>query len=563
MAQEPLEFDTQTFRPAAGPYSIFTVETSGVLGHLEPTGGFVLNYASEPLVFEPDDGSETVAIVDQQLAMHVMLGLGVLDILQVDVGMPVYFVNDGDEASDVENGVIGDLVVDSKLEILPRDRFGVGLAGGLELALPTGRSEALVGNPGVQVAPGVIADYRIENVTLAANLGMRIREDVAVRNVDLGERVEWGLGAEADFLNGLLRLGGELYGRSEFDDPFDGDQTPVEGILGAKVVSDTGFSVSAGAGGGLVGGVGAPEFRAFIGLRYAMMDLDADDDGIVDYQDECPNEPEDLDGFQDMDGCPDPDNDGDGVPDEEDRCPMEPGDPDNDGCPTDEPSEPAEPGEGEPVDEETSEEETGEEETGEDEPVADGADTDGDGIPNSDDLCPETPEDLDGFEDDDGCPDTDNDRDGIPDVEDECPDKPGLEEDDGCPPEEEKATRTDERIEITERVFFESDKAVIKPESHELLEQVGLVLRTNPDIDTVEIGGHTDNQGGGEYNERLSEARARAVKAFLVKESDIDEARLVAKGYGSSEPIAEGDSDESRSQNRRVEFNILEQDDEE
>ncbi|MFW6057861.1 MAG: OmpA family protein, partial [Persicimonas sp.] len=374
---------------------------------------------------------------------------------------------------------------------------------------------------------------------------------------------EWGLGAKADFLNGLLRLGGELYGRSEFDDPFDGDQTPVEGILGAKVVSDTGFSVSAGAGGGLVGGVGAPEFRAFIGLRYAMMDLDADDDGIVDYQDECPNEPEDLDGFQDMDGCPDPDNDGDGVPDEEDRCPMEPGDPDNDGCPTDEPSEPAEPGEGEPVDEETSEEETGEEETGEDEPVADGADTDGDGIPNSDDLCPETPEDLDGFEDDDGCPDTDNDRDGIPDVEDECPDKPGLEEDDGCPPEEEKATRTDERIEITERVFFESDKAVIKPESHELLEQVGLVLRTNPDIDTVEIGGHTDNQGGGEYNERLSEARARAVKAFLVKESDIDEARLVAKGYGSSEPIAEGDSDESRSQNRRVEFNILEQDDEE
>ena len=94
-----------------------------------------------------------------------------------------------------------------------------------------------------------------------------------------------------------------------------------------------------------------------------------------------------------------------------------------------------------------------------------------------------------------------------------------------------------------------------------MLKQVGLVLRTNPDIDAVEIGGHTDNKGGAEYNQRLSEARARAVKAFLVKEAGIDEARLIAKGYGSDVSIAEGNSDESRRQNRRVEFTILEQGD--
>jgi len=68
-------------------------------------------------------------------------------------------------------------------------------------------------------------------------------------------------------------------------------------------------------------------------LVVRVADADRDGDGIPDVVDRCPDEPEDYDGFQDDDGCPDRDNDNDGVPDAEDRCPNTPGPPENAGCP--------------------------------------------------------------------------------------------------------------------------------------------------------------------------------------------------------------------------------------
>ncbi|MCB1181814.1 hypothetical protein KDM41_00105 [bacterium] len=134
-------------------------------------------------------------------------------------------------------------------------------------------------------------------------------------------------------------------------------------------------------------------------------DPDNDMDGVPDVVDEAPNDPEDYDGFEDEDGVPDRDNDRDGIPDRDDLCPDEPEDvdgrADDDGCPDD------------------------------------FADRDGDGIEDQDDACPDEAEDVDGFEDDDGCPEDDNDLDGIPDADDACPDEAedydGQADDDGCP----------------------------------------------------------------------------------------------------------------------------------
>ena len=164
---------------------------------------------------------------------------------------------------------------------------------------------------------------------------------------------------------------------------------------------------------------------------------DSDDDGIPNKYDLCPNDPEDMDGFEDTDGCPDPDNDKDGICDPwvmekgqsakyasvckgSDKCPNvaedKDGFEDDDGCPD--------------------------------------LDNDKDGIPDTVDKCPNDPEDFDGFEDMDGCPDPDNDKDGICDPwvmekgqsakyaavckgSDKCPndaeDKDGFEDEDGCP----------------------------------------------------------------------------------------------------------------------------------
>ena len=130
-------------------------------------------------------------------------------------------------------------------------------------------------------------------------------------------------------------------------------------------------------------------------------DDDPDKDGIKGSADNCPQEPEDMDSFEDENGCPDPDNDADGVLDASDKCPLEPEDKDSfeddDGCPD--------------------------------------TDNDKDGILDAADKCPIEAEDKDSFQDDDGCPDPDNDQDGVldgPTVPDQPETKNGFQDEDGC-----------------------------------------------------------------------------------------------------------------------------------
>jgi len=172
--------------------------------------------------------------------------------------------------------------------------------------------------------------------------------------------------------------------------------------------------------------------------QFSVGGQDKDDDGIPDRRDQCPDEPEDLDGFQDEDGCPDPDNDEDGIPDIVDESPFEPEDydgwMDDDGVP-----DPDNDGDGIPDYRDLcpmqAEDFDGYQDT--DGCPEEFMDRDGDGVADEDDLCPDSPEDLDGFQDEDGCPDPDNDLDGIDDADDECPDEPedydGDRDDDGCP----------------------------------------------------------------------------------------------------------------------------------
>jgi outer membrane protein OmpA-like peptidoglycan-associated protein len=246
---------------------------------------------------------------------------------------------------------------------------------------------------------------------------------------------------------------------------------------------------------------------------------DMDGDGIPDNVDQCPRVPEDLDGFQDADGCPDDDNDGDGITDKLDKCPNDPEDRDGfqdaDGCPD--------------------------------------PDNDNDGIPDSIDKCPNEPEDFDGFQDADGCPDPDNDNDGIPDVADKCPNEPGVPPD-GCPKKYNLVVVTENKIEIKQTVYFDTSRATIKRVSFPLLNEVAQALADNPKI-KVEIQGHTDSQGSARTNLRLSQKRAESVRTYLIKKS-IASDRMVARGYGKEVPIADNRTAEGRSQNRRVEFVI-------
>jgi OmpA-OmpF porin, OOP family len=107
-----------------------------------------------------------------------------------------------------------------------------------------------------------------------------------------------------------------------------------------------------------------------------------------------------------------------------------------------------------------------------------------------------------------------------------------------------------------EDVYFEVNKAILRPESFKSLDKLTRVLKVKDDI-KIEIAGHTDSDGTEEANLILSQARAEAVLKYLHSKG-IDRNRLSAKGYGESEPIADNESPEGKQMNRRTEVRILE-----
>ena len=252
---------------------------------------------------------------------------------------------------------------------------------------------------------------------------------------------------------------------------------------------------------------------------------DSDKDGLQDHVDACPQEPEDYDGFQDEDGCPEDqekDTDRDMIPDIFDRCPLVAGIPEKQGCPA--------------------------------------GDRDKDKVPDNKDLCPDKPEDLDGFMDEDGCPDIDNDQDGVLDVDDHCPNVEGVAEHNGCPPPKYKMiiiNKKSKKIELKQKVFFNTGKATIKSISHGLLNEVGAALKDNKGMKVL-IEGHTDSVGSDSYNMILSDKRAKAVRAYLI-EQGIAPDRVEAIGFGETKPISSNNTATGREKNRRVEFRIIAQ----
>ncbi len=256
--------------------------------------------------------------------------------------------------------------------------------------------------------------------------------------------------------------------------------------------------------------------------------------------DKCPDIPEDKDGFQDEDGCPDPDNDGDGIPDVRDKCPNDPEDFDGfqdvDGCPD--------------------------------------PDNDGDGICDpwvaekgqqakyasvckGSDKCPQTPEDLDGFEDEDGCPDLDNDGDGILDEFDKCPNEPetvnGIEDTDGCP---DKALPPLKPSQIFPLWKFRTGTADLMVEAIPSLDQFAKQLMEYPDS-VVEIRVFSWYKGGDKaaYLAHLQSQSQAIVNHLVQKGVNLEQIKQLQYTLEAMEAYKDGEQDFN--QNRPVEVHLL------
>ncbi len=300
-------------------------------------------------------------------------------------------------------------------------------------------------------------------------------------------------------------------------------------------------------------------FQFAIGWNGYLMAQDQDEDGVKDDIDRCPKDPEDKDGFEDNDGCPDKDNDNDGVPDLQDKCPNEAEDRDgfeeDDGCPESDNDK-----DGIPDDQDKCPRVAEDFDGIEDNDGCPDVDNDKDGVDDSKDKCPNEPEDVDSFQDDDGCPDPDNDKDAIPDLKDKCPNKPetlnGFQDEDGCPDTKEKPKQIQQsdmpKHQILEGVNFSSGSSNMTYSSYQYIEPIIREMKKYPDI-RIEVRGHTDSVGKYESNMRLSKKRAESVKAYLVRKG-IQAHRIHAVGFGPSSPVADNRTAAGRAKNRRIEI---------
>ncbi len=256
--------------------------------------------------------------------------------------------------------------------------------------------------------------------------------------------------------------------------------------------------------------------------------VDTDGDGIMDPDDQCPTEAEDLDGDADDDGCPEEDaapsdTDADGITDDVDQCPNDAEDldgfEDTNGCPD--------------------------------------PDNDQDGLLDAVDQCPNDKEDKDQFEDEDGCPDPDNDKDGVLDADDKCPaemeTQNGYQDGDGCADTVPAAVQKFSGA--IEGIRFKTNSATIRSSSFRTLKKAVKVLTEFGQVN-LEIQGHTDSSGDAAKNQTLSQERAQAVVDYLVAKG-ISADRLTAKGYGSETPVADNGSKAGMEKNRRVEFKLI------
>ena len=155
-------------------------------------------------------------------------------------------------------------------------------------------------------------------------------------------------------------------------------------------------------------------------------------------------------------------------------------------------------------------------------------------------------------------PPLDRDGDGIADTQDACPDVAGVPSQDpasnGCPPSD-VVRVVDDHIEYGEVVLFDTGRSVIATEAWHVLQHLADFLNANLQIEEIRIGGHADERGPEDYNRRLSQARAEAVREILVR-FGVSASRLSAEGFGFSHPRAQGHTEDDWRQNRRVEFLI-------
>ena len=567
-AQDTPTLNAQLFSPSVDAQQTFWLEDAVVSEKGTLSTGALLQWLNAPFAMIDETGERTV-LVDDVFQLDLLGGYS-FGRARVGLDVPLYLRSVGGAVGG-ETG-LGDVFAGAKVAVVDGSDapFGVAVAGGL--GLPTSTVDTSLGSDGVTWKAHAIVDKHVGELVVLANLGLRGQPTVELDNVTVDDQLFYGLGGSYT-LSDATGLSAELAGHAR---PGAGDAAghPLEGLFGGWFRPGGGdLLVRTGVGIGLSEGIGAPRTRVVAALAYAPVDRDTDGDGLLDDEDACPTYAEDMDSWEDEDGCPEPTQVALLAVDEA-GWPIEAASYTVSGKPSDgvlsleagthlvmanAPGYAAHQGPhevlaGPPmeikvtleallatlhvkvVDKEGA-------------PV-DAAVVVGDQILQTEggelttNLAPgpvEITAQAEGY------------LDGAAAVE-VLVDQAGEVE---LVLEKALVEVVAERIELKEAVYFELAKAVIKEESHAMLGQVARVLGEHPEITLVRVEGHTDSRGGSAANQRLSEQRAAAVLDFLV-ENGVEPERLESEGYGESRPLDKRENEEAWAKNRRVDLFIAE-----
>lgn len=342
-AQSSEGFRIDRFRPPPTGEDGLGVQYARTLGHLVPSAGLVLDYAHAPLVARTTFG-ERGEIAGNRILAHVTGALGVLDFLEFHVRVPVAFT-----ASDapIVGGIsfaapdvvaLGDGALGGSVSLFSEGRRGFSLGLGVEGLIPWGTSTSYASDTEFSARGQLLATYSIPQLTVSFMAGGLYRPERTISVAHSGSELEYAASflvpATPDF-DVLLEVVGAVNLTEGQSHP-----APLEAMLGARYRVGSGLAIEAGVGAGFSQAPGVPDVRAILGVRWTQPPApigDTDGDGMRDDVDACPTLAEDVDGWDDGDGCPDPDDDMDGWMDEDDACPRAAEDrdgyADTDGCP--------------------------------------------------------------------------------------------------------------------------------------------------------------------------------------------------------------------------------------
>lgn len=577
------------------------VQRPGLMRAGDYFGAVVFEYAEAPLVQAVQGDLGVIAenpVVDDLVAGQISIGGAFHERLRLDLLAPVYLTSLGLDGR--QGPAMGDVRLSTMVSLLaPEDvptgsgGLGLGLIG--QLDLPSGDHDRFLGR-GVATGGGKLAaTWEFRRATITADGGVEGAPSVGLDNLTGGPLGVGGL-AFGILVRDEASLNVEVIARA----PFTPSTVPRTGFHSEAVVSvrgrsDKGVGWVVGGAGGLTEGVGVPAFRAFLGFGFGHHEppelADVDTEGRLTIRDQCPLQPETVNGWKDEDGCPDtlgamsvdvqfrgrswpsqveitgPDG-VQTVQVGEDGLVLDalPGTAWSARAVTDD----CLAGTGSAVAKEGGTALSVELQTVFDARIRAVVLTPtGEPVPSavavwrSESRPHCVPEGVQEVEEGvleqsvgPGQHVLSVTAEGYTSAETLFNARSDAVEEVVILLNETRVRVEAQRIVITDKVFFETGKAAIKPESFGLLDEVATTILTNPQVGRVEIAGHTDNQGSETYNQRLSQQRAESVRDYLVAKGVVSK-RLVASGYGETRPVDTNRTTSGRERNRRVEFNLL------